>query len=91
MGKDRKLPPWRDWRKNLPESYKEDERLDGRDDIAQYLGISKSKLDKTVLHRMKEAGIIFKRAHQRGGRKVRTQYFTYKRLVHAWLIKVKEI
>ncbi len=85
MGQRGKDAPWR---KNLPDEYYDEERLDGSFDCAKYLGVSQSKFNKRILPRMREAGIIFERKQRRGLMKVRTRYFTYKRLVHAWLIKV---
>lgn len=71
------------------EKYKHEERLDGATEIAHYLGISESQYYVRLQKDMLESGILFRRTGygSSGRRKVRTKYFTYKRLIFSWLIK----
>jgi hypothetical protein len=87
VGKGKEAP----WRKILPEEYKSDERLDGAWDICKFLGISHAKFYQKIAPEMREAGVLFRRKHRQGRHKVRSQLFTYKRLVLAWLIKGGQI
>jgi hypothetical protein len=87
VGKGKEAP----WRKNLPEAYKSDERLDGAWDICKFLGIGHTKFYTKIAPEMREAGVLFTRKHRHGSHKVKAQLFTYKRLVLAWLIKGGQI
>lgn len=80
-------------RKNL-DSYRDfihEERLDGNAEICRYLGVSSSVFSGRIKAKMDEANILFQRESGRSGRKIKSAYFTYKRLVLIWLMQNKVI
>lgn len=63
------------------------DRLDTAQEIAKFLGISRSYFNDKVKQRLEESGILFTRPGYYG----KSVYYTYKRLLMAWLIEVKDI
>jgi hypothetical protein len=64
-----------------------DERLDTTAEIAKFLGVSRSYFNEKVKHRLESSGILFTRPGYYG----KSVFYTYKRLLMAWLIEVKDI
>jgi hypothetical protein len=72
------------------ERYKHEERLDGADEIAKFLGIAENTWDQKYRKEMYEAGILFMRSAFKSRppkAKIQSKWFTYKRLIFSWLIK----
>lgn len=63
------------------------ERLDSIKQIANFLGVSISYFYKKVKPKLEESGVLFTRPGPYG----RRIYYTYKRLLLAWQIEVKDI
>ncbi len=66
-----------------------DSRLDGAAEISRFLGIGQTTFYTRVKKEMLKSGVLFRRKHPGGSAKITTDYFTYKELVFAWLIKRK--
>jgi hypothetical protein len=81
--------PYKELGKEIASFYDHDERLDGADAIANYLGISPSYFWKKLRWAMDESGIIFYRPKSMKTKK--RGIFTYKRLVLSWLMKRKQL
>ncbi|MHC4310904.1 MAG: hypothetical protein ACYSW3_00350 [Planctomycetota bacterium] len=72
--------------------YIHDERLDGLREMARFLGVSDRHFHAKILPKMKDAGIIFRRRtgyDQCTRTRIKAKYFTYKRLIIAFLMKYK--
>jgi hypothetical protein len=83
--------PYKKLAKELDEyrHFVHDSRLDGAAEISRFLGIGQATFYKRIKKEMLESGVLFRRKHPGGHAKISTDYFTFKELIFAWLIRRK--